>query len=128
MEVRSIKDITGTEREVTGVGFTSFRVLLEQDCMGFGLHKTVIPKGGPYRWRYENHLEACYCIQGSGLITELETGREHLVSVDTTYILDDHDDHTFEALEDVVLISVFNPPVTGKEVHNADGSYELIKN
>lgn len=125
MEVRSIADTINTDREIHGVGFTSNRVLLERDGMGFGLHKTTIPKGGPYNWHYENHLEACYCVQGKGIITELETGRQWIIEPDTTYILDDHDNHTFEALEDVVLISVFNPPVVGNEVHNANGSYEL---
>jgi L-ectoine synthase len=42
---------------------------------------------------------------------------------DTCYILDQHDDHLFEALEDTVLISVFNPPIIGGEVHREDGSY-----
>jgi L-ectoine synthase len=39
------------------------------------------------------------------------------------YALDKHDVHYVKALEDTVLISVFNPPVTGREVHDADGSY-----
>jgi L-ectoine synthase len=40
-------------------------------------------------------------------------------------VLDKNDEHSFQAVNDVMLISVFNPPVTGTEVHNEDGSYEI---
>lgn len=127
MKVVTIRELTGTKRHVKGVGFDSIRVLLEKDNMGFSLHKTIIPKGEARHWHYKNHLEACYCIQGKGILKNLETGIEYEIIPDTTYILDNHDDHTFQAIEDVILISVFNPPVTGNEIHNADGSYSLIK-
>lgn len=127
MKVRSIKEIEGTERDVKFKEGRSLRVLLEKDGLGFSLHKTIIPKGEKGHWHYINHQEACYCIKGSGIITNLDTNESFKIEVDTTYILDNYDDHTFEALEDVVLISVFNPPVTGNEVHKADGSYELNK-
>jgi L-ectoine synthase len=127
MKVRSIKNIRQSEpdRCVTGVGFESVRVLLARDGMGFSLHKTIIPKGGPYNWHYKHHFEACYCVSGIGELINLETGERFLIEPETTYVLDNHDNHTFEALEDVVLISVFNPPVTGNEVHQSDGSYSL---
>jgi len=124
MKIRTIKQLENTERHVKGVGFDSIRVLLERDGMGFSLHKTIIPKGGPYNWHYKNHLEACYCIAGGGIIVNLDNGECHEIKPDTTYILDNHDNHTFEAIEDTVLISVFNPPVKGNEVHREDGSYE----
>lgn len=91
--------------------------------MGFSLHKTVIPAGPPQHWHYKDHLEACYCVSGKGLLTNLRTGQYYAIQPDCCYVLDEHDNHTFEALEDTVLISVFNPPVTGREVHGADGSY-----
>lgn len=125
MTVRTINEIRGTDRDVTGVGFKSLRLLLAKDGMGFSVHKTEIQKGGPYHWHYKHHLEACYCVSGSGILRNLETGEEHEIFPETIYVLDNHDDHTFEALTDVVLISVFNPPVTGSEVHNQDGSYTL---
>jgi L-ectoine synthase len=125
MKIKRINQLLGTERDVDGVGFKSIRPVLESDNMGFSVHKTIIPKGGPYNWHYKNHLEACYCIQGSGLIKDLATGTQHLITKDVIYLLDNHDDHTFEALEDVVLISIFNPPVKGREVHNPDGSYTI---
>ena len=130
MKTVSIKSLEGTERDVhcPRGGFRSLRALLECDGMGFSVHKTLVPSGmGPQHWHYKHHLEACYCIQGRGILTNLETGDRYEVTPDVVYVLDKHDDHTFEALEDVVLISIFNPPVTGNEVHQADGSYQTNK-
>ena len=127
MRVVSITDVSGegNPREVhcPHGAFVSHRFLLRGDGMGFSLHKTVIPKGGPHHWHYKNHKEACYCVSGGGLLTELLTGLCFVIKPDTCYVLDSYDDHTFEATEDTVLISVFNPPVYGNEVHRHDGSY-----
>jgi len=125
MKVIDIKDLEGTEREVFGQGFKSMRILLEKDGMGFSLHKTIIPRGVEEHWHYKHHLEACYCVYGLGILKNLETGEEFEICADTTYVLDKHDNHTFQALEATVLISVFNPPVTGTEIHLEDGSYAL---
>lgn len=125
MKIVRIKELEDTERAVTFNGGVSFRALLEKDGMGFSLHKTVIPVGGPYNWHYKHHLEACYCIKGKGEITDLSTGLKTLITPDVIYVLDNHDNHTFEAFEDTVLISIFNPPVKGTETHNEDGSYSI---
>jgi L-ectoine synthase len=112
------------ERCIVGKGFESIRFILEKDNMGFSLHKTIIPKGGPYNWHYTKHKEACFCIKGDGELVNLDNGDRFTISEGTIYILDNHDNHTFEAFEDVELISVFNPPVKGNEIHKDDGSYE----
>lgn len=104
-------------------GGISFRAILEKDNMGFALMKTFIPRGGPHHWHYLNHLEACYCIHGKGELTDLATGIKHLITPDVIYVMDNHDDHTFEAFEDTVLISVFNPPLNGNESHDSNGVY-----
>lgn len=118
-------DLFEPERKVKFNAGISERILLERDGMGFSLHRTIIPKGGPYHWHYKNHLEACYCISGLCQVIDLNTKRMWIVEPGDTYVLDDYDDHTFEALEDTVLISVFNPPVKGQEVHKEDGSYDI---
>lgn len=128
MKIVKIKELEGTKRHVKGVGFDSVRILLESDGMGFSLHKTIIPKGEPQHWHYKYHLESCYCVSGRGVIVNLKTGESFEIEPETTYVLDEHDDHTFEALEDTILISVFNPPVTGSEIHKEDGSYDIPNN
>lgn len=122
MKIKRIKEID----RVSFTGGISFRALVESDNMGFTVTKTVIPKGGPHHWHYPDHLEACYCIKGRGELVDLSTGMKHLITPDVVYVLDKHDDHTFEALEDTVLISVFNPPLTGKETHDENGQYHRV--
>lgn len=105
-------------------GFTSNRILLESDGMGYSMTKTIVYAGSPQRWHYKSHLESCYCVSGRGTITNEATGEKHSIRQDITYVLDKHDAHVFEAHEDVVLICVFNPPLVGREVHADDGSYK----
>lgn len=104
-------------------GFVSNRILLASDGLGYGLTKTEVPKGKKQRWHYKNHLETCYCISGSGILQNEETGEEFEIYPGMVYVLDNHEAHTFQAIEDVVLICVFNPPLKGDEVHDSEGSY-----
>lgn len=128
MKVISFRKIKGTAREVhcPRGGFISYRFLLKKDNMGFGFTKTVIPVGPPQFWHYKNHLEACFCIKGSGYITNTRTKKKFSISPDVMYVLDKHDPHIFRAIKEVTLLCVFNPPLTGKEIHGKDGSYERI--
>ncbi|HET57367.1 MAG TPA: L-ectoine synthase, partial [Deltaproteobacteria bacterium] len=44
----------------------------------------------------------------------------------TMYALNEHDRHYLRGGgQDMRLVCVFNPPVTGQEVHLPDGSYAL---
>ena len=45
------------------------------------------------------------------------------IDKDVMYALNKHDNHLFRATEECVLICVFNPPLTGNEVHKEDNSY-----
>lgn len=122
MKVIKISDLP-TERQVKFHSGTSNRVLLECDGMGYTLTKTVIEPGKRVFQHYKNHLESCYCVKGRALLVNAETGEEHIIEPDVTYVLDKHDPHYFEAYEETVLICVFNPPLTGQEIHREDGSY-----
>lgn len=127
MKVIDRHDLIGTAREVECPqgSFVSLRYLLESDKMGYTLTQTNIPKGGPYRWHYKNHLETCLCVSGYGYVRDLTTGEEHRIYPGIAYVLDKNDPHTFQALEDTVLICIFNPPLKGREVHKEDGSYDV---
>lgn len=126
MKVRSIKEIENTERQVAFTGGESYRLILAKDGMGYSFHKTVVKKGS-WHWHYKNHLESCYCVSGSATLHDLNTGEKYEIKPETVYILDNHDDHIFESHEETILISVFNPPITGKETHDKNGNYELIE-
>ena len=77
MIVRSYQALKGTERRVDSDGWTSVRLLLKNDGMGFSFHITTIYAGAELKMHYQNHLEAVYCISGKGSIEDLETGVKH---------------------------------------------------
>lgn len=100
-------------------------MLLKEDAMGFSFHITTIYKGADFRMHYQNHLESVYCVSGAGEVETLADGKRYPIAPGTLYILDKHDEHMLRATEDMVMACVFNPPLNGKEVHNAEGAYEL---
>ena len=117
---------TVNANEIDGVKFTggkSYRTVLKKDGLGFAMMKTVIERGGAYFWHYKNHKEACYCVSGIGTVKDLNTGEIHEIKEGVTYLVDNHQPHEFTAITDVVLISVFNPPLRGDETHDAEGNY-----
>ncbi len=127
MIVRKLKDILGTEREVHAPNgnWTSRRLSLKDDEMGFSVNDTLIHAGTEtYIW-YKNHLEAVYCVEGKGEIEDLATGEIHPISDGTLYLLNKHEKHYLRATETMRMICVFNPPLTGREVHTKEGYYEL---
>lgn len=124
MKIINIEDLRTSKRNVEFNAGNSIRFLLEKDGMGFSFHQTEMKKAStPFIWHYKNHKECCYCIQGFGVITNLETMEEFEIRVGDMYVLDKHEKHSFIPLEDTILISVFNPPCKGTETHKEDGSY-----
>lgn len=126
MIVRTLDEVLGTDQEVVTPNWTSRRLLLRKDGMGFSLHDTVIHAGTATEMCYRNHLEAVYCIEGEGEIETLADGRVHPIRPGTVYALDQHDAHVLRARSTLRLVCVFNPPVAGTEVHGADGAYPLV--
>ena len=126
MIVRTLKQIVGTERDVSGPGWNSRRLLLASDGMGYSLSDTLIVDGASLTLEYKHHFEACYCISGAGEITAASDGVTHRIEPFVLYALDKHDLHTVRAIGgDMRLICAFAPPLTGGEVHGPDGSYAL---
>jgi len=123
MIVRDMNKLKNTDRAVSDARWTSIRMLLADDGMGFSFHITIIEPGSEHTFHYKNHFESVYCISGKGSIEDLATGEVHQITPGVMYALDQHDKHTLRAEEELVLACCFNPPVTGHEVHQADGSY-----
>ena len=93
--------------------------------MGFSFHITTIYAGADLEMHYQNHLESVYCISGEGEIEDLSDGKVYPVKPGTIYALNNHDRHKLRATTEMKMACVFNPPLHGKEVHNAQGAYEL---
>jgi L-ectoine synthase len=130
MIVRNLyDDIINTENDVDSAQWTSRRLLLAKDGMGFSLHDTLIKPNEDLHLCYKNHLEAVYCIAGEGQILDKASGQIHPIKEGTVYALNQHDAHILSANKGVSMrmVCVFNPPVTGRETHDADGSYQLAQ-
>lgn len=123
MIVRDLDSARQTERRIVTPNWESVRLLLRNDGMGFSFHITTIYAGTETFIWYKNHLESVYCIEGEGEIETLEDGIVHPIRPGTLYILDRHDRHKLRARRQMVLACVFNPPLHGKETHDAEGVY-----
>lgn len=125
MIVRRLEEAEQSDRRVVSNGWESTRLLLKSDAMGFSFHITTIFAGADLDMHYQNHLESVYCISGEGEIKDLADGKVYPIKPGTIYALNNHDKHKLRATTEMKMACVFNPPLHGKEVHNAQGAYEL---
>ncbi len=127
MIVRTLEQCRDSERRVVAQTWESVRMLLKDDNMGFSFHITTIYADTTTHIHYQNHLESVYCIQGEGEI-EIVGGKTYPIKPGTLYVLDKHDEHFLKANKgkEMVMACVFNPPITGQEVHDENGVYPLI--
>ena len=123
MILRNLNDIRKSDQNVRSDGWASARMLLEQDGMGFSFHITTLFAGAELKMHYQNHLESVFVLKGKGTIEDLGTGKTHKLKAGDLYALNDHDRHILRPETDMLTACVFNPPVTGKEVHDESGAY-----
>ncbi len=119
-------ELTGTARDAAGPGWTSLRLLVRSDGMGFSMTETEVLPGAVLRLEYKHHVEACYCISGMGMVREVATGAEHIIKAGVLYAPNAHDQHEVHVPAGAAplrLICVFSPALEGTEVHGPDGSY-----
>lgn len=127
MIVRNLNEIIDTKYDVFDPEgrWRSRRFLTAKDQMGFSLHDTTIFAGTKTFIHYKHHVEAVYCIEGSGQVELIDEERIIPVSSGTMYALNNHEKHHLVAHTDMRIICVFNPALSGEEVHRSDGSYEI---
>ena len=116
-----VRTLESVEKSAFFVNFgngTSHRFLTAIDKMGFTVCYTIMEPGKESHQEYRNHLEACFCISGTGEIEDAE-GNIFAIGPGLIYALDKHDRHYLRSGKDepLVLLSVFNPALTGTEVH-----------
>jgi len=127
MIVRTLEECENSSRKIeseTGT-WNSVRMSLKDDKMGFSFHITTIYANTETPIWYQNHLEAVYCISGEGEIETVDDGKVYPIKPGTLYLLDQHDQHLLRGKTEMKMACVFNPPLIGNEVHNAEGAYEL---
>lgn len=117
--------IEGSARDAAGPGWSSLRLLIKSDGMGFSMTETKVMPGAELTLQYKNHIEACFCISGQATVTETLTGTQHDIKPGTLYAPDQHDPHVLKvtSAEPLLLVCVFSPALEGSEVHGPDGSY-----
>lgn len=126
MIVRTVDEITDTAADVKTPNWRSKRIVLANAKAGFSVHETTLYAGTVNDFWYANHVEAVFVVEGEGEITNTDTGEVFPLRPGTLYLLDNHDKHQVRPRTDIRTVCVFNPPVTGREVHDENGVYPLL--
>ncbi len=126
MLVRSVQDLDDTDRDIKTPNWRSKRIVLAKEGVGFSVHETTLYAGTVNDFWYANHIEAVFIVEGEGELLDKETGETHELGPGSLYLLDKHDHHQLRPRTDMRTVCVFNPPVTGREVHDENGVYPLI--
>lgn len=115
MLVRTLNDVIDTENDVDWTNGTSRRLVVARDELGFTVNDTYVRAGTSTLLRYDNHLEACYCIEGSGTV---ETDDECIeITQGSLYAPGKGEVHTLRSENGMRLVCVFNPALRGTENH-----------
>ncbi|MCK2244129.1 MULTISPECIES: ectoine synthase [unclassified Crossiella] len=126
MLIRTLEEVIGTERDVAWGDGRSRRLLVEADGKGYALTDTYVQPGAEAHLQYDHHLEACYCVEGSGQV--VTATQVHEITVGTMYCPDQGEPHILRSDNGMRLVCVFNPPLRGHESHTlsagAPSSYE----
>jgi L-ectoine synthase len=115
MIVRDVKDIIGTDRDVTGNGWQSRRVILARDGLKYSVHETIIEGNQNFRFHYKAHRETVYCIEGEGSVENVSTGEETPLNPGCIYSAGIDEEHVLKTLTRMKLLCIFDPPLHGQE-------------
>ena len=126
MIVTSVNEQRVTDRHVKGPGWSSTRLIVKADNVGYSVHDTYVDEGAELHLHYTNHIETNYCVSGSGEVVDVATGKIYPLGAGSVYALNKHDQHIVRAGKGGLhLVCVFNPALVGDETHSADGSYPV---
>jgi L-ectoine synthase len=124
--VRSLAEVTDTDDDIKTPNWRSKRVVLARNQVGFSVHETTLYAGTVNDFWYANHVEAVFVTEGEGELLDKETGITYQLGPGSLYLLDGHEHHQLRPRTEMKTVCVFNPPVTGREVHDENGVYPLI--
>ncbi len=99
------------------------RLLTAPDGLGFTLSDVRFQKGQEMALWYKNHWEANIVLKGLLVVTDHATGKTHDIGTGSIFAVGPKDRHHVRIAEDSHVLSIFNPPLHGNELHDADGSY-----
>ncbi|HTK67387.1 MAG TPA: ectoine synthase [Pseudonocardia sp.] len=126
MIVRTIEEITDTERDIKTPNWRSKRIVLANDGVGFSVHETILNAGSVNDFWYANHIEAVFITKGEAELYDKDNDKTYQLGPGSIYVLSGNEKHQLRPKTDLHTVCVFNPPVTGREVHDENGVYPLI--
>jgi L-ectoine synthase len=112
----------GKEMVVANGLARTLRMLTKADDLGFGFSDVHFAAGAEATLWYKHHWEANHIISGTGEVTDLTSGQSWTLKPGVAYNVGPKDRHRLRADTDMHLVSVFCPPLQGKEQHDADGA------
>lgn len=112
----------GEELVIAHGNARSLRMLKKADDLGFSFSVVQSKAGIESDLWYKNHWEANHVLSGKAELTELATGKTWLIEAGMGYCVGPKDRHHVRTIEDLEAISIFNPPLQGDELHDADGA------
>jgi L-ectoine synthase len=122
MIIKRLEDVVGTKGDAHGGKWHSLRLLHREEGMGVTLADTILEAGFQMDLWQENHLKACYCLEGEGLLEELDNGMVHEIRAGTLYAMNNHDRHRIRAKTHMRVICTFFPALTGDESQDGDSA------
>lgn len=127
MIVRTLDEITDTDADIKTPNWRSKRIVLAKEKVGFSVHETTLYAGTVNDFWYANHIEAVFVFEGEGEVTNRTTGEVYQLKPGSLYLLNDYDKHRVCPTTEMRTVCVFNPPVTGREVHDENGVYPVVR-
>ena len=126
MFVKRLGDLRreGREKVLCDGKARTVRFLTTDDGMGFTMSDVRLEPGMDQILWYKNHWEANYVAAGKGTLEDTGTGQTWPLEVGVIYAVGPKDRHRIVAHQPMHIVSIFNPPLSGNEAHDGDGSYE----
>jgi L-ectoine synthase len=124
MFVKTLTELKANgEEAIHGDGsLRAVRFLKKLDGMGFSVSDVRCTAGLDEVLWYKHHWEANYILHGHGIVSDLTSGEFWSLEPGTMYIVGPDDRHSIEAVSDLHLVSIFNPPLIGDEQHDEEGT------
>lgn len=125
MLVRTPDDVRAAGRvaELNGGSDSIAHIIVRDDQVGFSYSDVRLKPGHRSEHRHKHHTTASLVLEGALAVTERVNGQTHRLGPGGLYCAGPEVVHTIHAIDEVHMISVFNPPLTGRESLDADGGY-----
>lgn len=125
MLVRTPEDVRSAGRvgELNGGSGTIAHIIVNADQVGFSYSDVRLRPGHRSEHRHKHHVMASLVLEGALAVTDRGTGQAHRLGPGGLYFSTPGEAHEIQALDEVHMISVFNPPLIGNETLDGDGGY-----